>query len=216
MAPAAEEPRHRRGLMLVISSPSGAGKTSLSRRLIADYPELSLSVSCTTRGPRPGEQDGREYFFVTPDGFEAMVRDDAFLEHAEVHEHRYGTPRGAVEETLQQGRDVLFDIDWQGAEQIAERAPGDVVRVFILPPSIAELKRRLHHRAQDHEDVIARRLDRAEGEIRRWGEYDYVLLNDDFERTYGELADIYRAERLKRSRNVWLRSFIKGLLDEGG
>jgi guanylate kinase len=206
----------RRGLMLVVSSPSGAGKTSLSRRLIADHPQLSLSISCTTRAPRPGEQDGREYFFITPERFEAMAREEAFLEHAHVHEHRYGTPRAAVGKALEEGRDVLFDIDWQGAMSIAAGAPGDVVRVFILPPSMAELKRRLHHRAQDPEDVIERRLGRAQGEIRMWGEYDYVLLNDDFDATYERLVQIYRAERLRRGRNLWLGSFVQRLLDEPG
>ena len=204
----------RRGLMFVISSPSGAGKTSLSRRLIADNPGLELSVSCTTRAPRPGEADGREYHFITPERFQTMIRDDAFLEHAEVHEHHYGTPRAPVMKALEDGRDVLFDIDWQGALSIAAGAPGDVARVFILPPSMAELKRRLEARAQDAADVIARRLGRARGEIRMWGEYDYVLLNDDIERAYGELAHIYQAERLRRGRNTWLQSFVQKLMDE--
>ena len=204
----------RRGLMLVISSPSGAGKTSLSRRLIAEFPDLSLSVSCTTRPPRPGEEDGREYHFVSPDQFQAMVRDQAFLEYAVVHEHSYGTPREPVMQALAEGRDVLFDVDWQGATSIAAGAPGDVVRVFILPPSLAELKRRLHARAQDKEDVIERRLDRARDEISQWLPYDYVLLNQDFERAYAELAAIYQAERLRQGRNLWLNDFVRQLLDE--
>ncbi len=207
-------PVRRRGLMLVISSPSGAGKTSLSRRLIADHPELQLSVSCTTRSPRPGEKEGREYHFVTPDSFQAMVRDEAFLEYANVHEHRYGTPRAPVTRALEDGRDVLFDIDWQGAMSIAAGAPGDVARVFVLPPSMAELKRRLEGRAQDAPDVIARRLARAGEEIRMWGEYDYVLVNDDLERAYAGLVGIYQAERLRRSRNPWLHGFVQGLMDE--
>jgi len=211
---AADETHPRRGLLLVISSPSGAGKTSLSRRLIADYPELSLSISCTTRAPRPGEEDGREYHFVTPEAFDEMVRDQAFLEYAYVHEHRYGTPRGAVEQALANGQDVLFDIDWQGAMSIAAGLPGDVVRVFILPPSMAELRRRLHTRAQDAEDVIERRLGRAAGEIRMWAEYDYVLVNQDIDAAYAALVEIYRAERLKRGRNVWLAPFVEKLLDE--
>ncbi len=211
---AADEAHPRRGLLLVISSPSGAGKTSLSRRLIADYPELSLSVSCTTRSPRPGEQDGREYHFVTPDEFDEMVRDQAFLEYAYVHEHRYGTPRGPVEQALADGQDVLFDIDWQGAMSIAAGLPGDVVRVFILPPSMAELRRRLHTRAQDAEDVIERRLGRAAGEIRMWAEYDYVLVNQDIDAAYAALVEIYRAERLKRGRNLWLAPFVEKLLAE--
>ena len=211
---ATDDCRPRRGLLLVISSPSGAGKTSLSRRLIAEHPELSLSISCTTRAPRPGEQDGREYHFVSRERFGEMVRDQAFLEHADVHEHHYGTPAAPIEQALQEGRDVLFDIDWQGAMQIAARLREDVVRVFILPPSLAELSRRLHARAQDAEDVIERRLGRAEGEIRMWAEYDYVLVNQDFDDTYGALVEIYRAERLKRGRNLWLAPFVEKLLGE--
>jgi len=206
--------RARRGLLLVISSPSGAGKTSLSRRLIADYPELALSISATTRGPRPGEQDGREYHFVTPDAFADLVKDDAFLEWAEVHEHRYGSPKAPVMASIEAGKDVLFDIDWQGAMAIAASAPADVVRVFILPPTMADLSRRLHARAQDAEDVIQRRLGRASGEIKMWGEYDYVILNQDIDVAYAELAHIYHAERLKRTRNPWLKDFVQGLLDE--
>ena len=205
----------RRGLLLVISSPSGAGKTSLSRRLIAEHPGLSLSISCTTRAPRPGEQDGREYHFVTPDAFDAMVRDQAFLEYAYVHEHRYGTPRGPVEAALAEGKDILFDIDWQGAMSIAAGMLSDVVRVFVLPPSMAELGRRLHARAQDAEDVIERRLGRAAGEIRMWAEYDYVLVNRDIDTAYADLVGIYQAERLKRGRNLWLAHFVETLLAEG-
>ena len=204
----------RRGLMLVISSPSGAGKTSLSRRLVADHADLELSISATTRGPRPGEHDGREYHFVDPARFSAMVADDAFLEWAEVHEHRYGSPKAPVMGALEAGRDVLFDIDWQGARAIAAAAANDVVRVFILPPSMADLGRRLHARAQDAEDVIQRRLGRAYGEIAKWGEYDYVILNDDFDHAYADLAHIYHAERLKRARNPWLQPFVQALLDE--
>jgi guanylate kinase len=200
--------------MLVISSPSGAGKTSLSRRLVADHPELDLSVSATTRGPRKGEEHGREYFFVDRTEFAAMVERDEFLEFAEVHEHRYGTPRDPVMAALAKGHDVLFDIDWQGAMEIAANAPGDVVRVFILPPSMAELSRRLHARAQDAEDVIQRRLGRAAGEIKMWGEYDYVLVNEDYDKTYIQLEHIYRAERLKRVRNPGLKPFVQGLLEE--
>ncbi len=204
----------RRGLLLVISSPSGAGKTSLSRRLVADHPDLALSISATTRGPRPGEQDGREYHFVTPEAFAGLIKDDAFLEWAEVHEHRYGSPKVPVMASIEEGKDVLFDIDWQGAMSIAASAPADVVRVFILPPTMADLSRRLHARAQDAEDVIQRRLGRAYGEIAMWGEYDYVILNEDFDVAYAELAHIYHAERLKRSRNPWLKGFVQGLLDE--
>lgn len=209
-----EARKARRGLLLVISSPSGAGKTSLSRRLIADYPDLSLSISCTTRAPRPGEQDGREYHFVTPEQFETMARQDGFLEFAYVHEHRYGTPRAPVDRALDEGRDMLFDIDWQGGMSIAAGMPGDVARVFILPPSMAELERRLHARAQDEEDVIQRRLGRAQGEIRMWAEYDYVLVNDDIDHAYAQLDHIYQAERLKRGRNLWLAPLVQQLLDE--
>jgi guanylate kinase len=204
----------RRGLMLIVSSPSGAGKTSLSRRLVADHAELALSISATTRGPRPGEHDGREYHFVKPDGFEAMVKADDFLEWANVHEHRYGSPKAPVMAALAAGRDVLFDIDWQGAMSIAAAAAADVVRVFILPPSMADLSRRLHARAQDAEDVIDRRLKRSFGEIAMWGEYDYVILNDDFDLAYADLAHIYHAERLRRSRNPWLKPFVDKLMDE--
>ena len=202
----------RRGLMLVISSPSGAGKTSLSRRLVADHADLDLSVSCTTRDPRPGEQHGREYLFVDRARFDAMVADHAFLEWAEVHDNRYGTPRAPVLAALEEGRDVLFDIDWQGAEQVAAQAPGDVVRVFVLPPTMADLRRRLYARAQDGAEVIERRLQRAPGEIARWAAYDYVLVNDDFDQAYADLAHIYHAERLRRARNPWLGGFVEGLL----
>ena len=210
--PMTGEQDRRRGLMLVVSSPSGAGKTSLSRRLISEHPALSLSVSVTTRAPRPGEQDGREYHFVTAQTFDRMVRNEAFLEWAEVHEHRYGSPKAPIMAALADGRDVLFDIDWQGAMRIAAGAPDDVARVFVLPPSMAELSRRLHARAEDAEDVIARRLGRAGGEIRMWSEYDYVLINEDFDATYARLAHIYQAERLQRRRNPGLRAFVDGLL----
>jgi guanylate kinase len=205
----------RRGLLLVISSPSGAGKTSLSRRLVAAHPGLTLSVSATTRAPRPGEAHGREYLFVTPEAFQAMVAEDAFLEWAEVHEHAYGSPRAPVLRHLDEGRDVLFDIDWQGAQAIAADAPADTVRVFILPPSMDALAQRLHSRAQDAEDVIARRLGRARGEIAHWDEYDYVIVNDDIEQAYGELAAIYAAERLRRARNLWISPLVSTLLGEG-
>lgn len=208
------DPASRRGLMLLISSPSGAGKTSLSRRLVADHPDLHLSISTTTRAPRPGEEDGREYRFVDPDAFAAMVEEDEFLEWAHVHEHHYGTPRTPVAEALEAGRDILFDIDWQGAEAIREKAPQDAVTVFILPPSMADLSRRLHARAQDHEQVIQRRLGRAYDEIAHWEDYDYVLVNDDFDRAYADLAHIYHAERLVRARNPWLSSFVERLLEE--
>ena len=209
-----EPTRERRGLLLVISSPSGAGKTSLSRRLIADHPDLTLSISVTTRPPRPGERDGREYHFATHPAFQRLVDADAFLEWAEVHEHRYGTPRAPIMAALAEGSDILFDIDWQGAASIAAKAPADTVSVFILPPSMAELAARLHSRAQDAEDVIARRLGRAKGEIARWADYDYVILNDDFQRAYAELDSIYRSERLRRARNPWIKPVVAGLMGE--
>ena len=209
-----EPERERRGLLLVISSPSGAGKSSLARRLVSSHPALALSVSATTRSPRPGEADGREYRFLTRGVFDEMAAVGDFLEWAEVHEHRYGTPRAPVMTALARGQDMLFDIDWQGAEMIAESAPEDTVRVFILPPNMAELAARLHSRAQDAEDVIARRLGRAKGEIEKWADYDYVIVNDDFERAYAELDDVYRAERLRRRRNQWLKPFVAGLLDQ--
>ena len=206
--------RRRRGLMLVVSSPSGAGKTSLSRRLVADHPDIELSISATTRAPRPGEADGREYHFVDRPRFDAMRQAGEFLEWAEVHEHCYGSPAAPVMTALEAGRDVLFDIDWQGAMTVAAAAPDDVVRVFILPPSMAELSRRLHSRAQDAEDVIQRRLGRATGEIVMWPEYDYVIVNEDYDHAYVELVHIYHAERLKRARNPWLKPFVDGLLSE--
>jgi guanylate kinase len=209
-----EQPRKRRGLLLVISSPSGAGKTSLSRRLVADHADLALSVSATTRPPRPGEEHGREYFFQTPEQFDALVAGDEFLEWAHVHGNRYGTPRAPVMAALEAGQDVLFDIDWQGAEQVAAKAPQDVVRVFILPPSMHELARRLHARAQDSQKVIAGRLERAYGEIAQWRQYDYVIVNIDYDHAYADLAHIYHAERLRRDRQAWVEPFVEALLQE--
>jgi guanylate kinase len=204
----------RRGLLLVISSPSGAGKTSLARRLMADHEDLDLSISATTRGPRPGERDGREYHFVDRPTFQAMIDDGQFLEWAEVHDHGYGSPKAPIMQSLARGQDVLFDIDWQGAMNIAKGAPDDTVRVFVLPPSMADLRRRLYARAQDEAEVIERRLGRSKGEIRMWGEYDYVIVNDDFDGAYAELAHIYHAERLKRARNPWLATFVGRLMEE--
>ena len=204
----------RRGLLLVMSSPSGAGKTSLSRRLVADHPDLNLSISATTRGPRPGEKEGREYYFIDRPRFDAMIKRDDFLEWAEVHDNRYGSPKAPIMRSLSEGQDVLFDIDWQGALSIAAQAPDDTVKVFILPPSMADLRRRLVARAQDSEDVIERRLARSKGEISMSTEYDYVIINDDFDLAYAELAHIYHAERLKRVRNPGLVPFVQRLLDE--
>lgn len=203
----------RRGLLLVISSPSGAGKTSLSQRLTGEFASLTLSVSATTRPARPGERDGREYHFVDQAQFDEKVRAEAFLEWAEVHEHRYGTPRLAVLDDLASGRDVLFDIDWQGARDIRAAMPLDTVSVFILPPTLAALERRLHSRAQDSFDVIARRLARARGEIAHWVDYDYVIVNDDFDAAYAKLARLYLAERDRRGRNPWLQGFVTQLTE---
>lgn len=205
----------RRGLLLLVSSPAGAGKTSLSRRLVSDNADMTLSISATTRDPRPGEEEGREYFFVDRPGFEAMIAQGHFLEWAEVNGNLYGTPKAAVMAALDAGKDVLFDIDWQGAKQIAEAAPADSVRVFILPPSWEDLSRRLHARAQDSEAVIASRLLLGKDEIAHWGAYDYVIVNKNFDRAYADLSHIYRAERLKPGRNTWLPEFVEGLLAEG-
>jgi guanylate kinase len=204
----------RRGLLLIVSSPSGAGKTSLCRRLMADHAELMLSTSVTTRTPRPGEVDGREYHFVTPEGFEQLVAQDLLLEWAEVHGARYGSPRAPVDSALASGRDVLFDIDWQGARDVAIKAGRDVVRVFVLPPSIKELRRRLYARAQDKAEVIERRVEKAKSEIEHWAEYDYVIVNDDFDRSYADLAHIYHSERSRRDRNGWLKDYVDRLMGE--
>jgi guanylate kinase len=179
-----------------------------------EHPDLVVSVSATTRSPRPGEADGREYHFLDRATFDEAVASDQFLEWAEVHEHRYGTLRAPVLTALGEGRDVLFDIDWQGAAAIHAGAPDDTVRVFVLPPTMTDLAHRLKTRAQDSESVIRRRLGRAKDEIAKWDAYDYVILNDDFERAYAELATIYRAEGLRRVRNPWLTPFVKRLMGE--
>jgi len=204
----------RRGLLLLVSSPSGAGKTSLSRRLVADHADLILSISATTRDPRPGEEEGREYYFVDRPKFDAMIDAGEFLEWADVHDNRYGTPRAPVMAALEAGKDVLFDIDWQGAGQITRAAPDDSVGVFVLPPSWDDLSRRLHARAQDSEAVIQKRLERGKDEIAHWDAYDYVIVNKNFDRAYADLAHIYRAERMKPGRNPWLPGFVEGLLGE--
>ena len=191
----------RRGLMFVLSSPSGAGKTTLTRRLMNSDPRAALSVSATTRPPRPGEVDGKDYHFLDEAAFERMAQDGAFLEWALVFGNRYGTPRAAVEDRLTKGSDVVFDVDWQGARALEAAAPDDVVRVFILPPSVEELARRLMIRG-DPADVIARRMDRAVAEISHWPEYDYVLVNDDVDRCFTDLITIFAAERLRRERQI--------------
>ena len=202
----------RRGLMLVLSSPSGAGKSTLSRRLLDSDPRIAMSVSVTTRAKRPTEVEGKDYYFVSPERFEAMVKGDAFLEHATVFKHRYGTPKDAVNKVLAEGRDVLFDIDWQGAQQLAQKAKDDLVRVFILPPSRTELERRLSGRAQDSAEVVAARMAEADNEISRWSEYDYVIINDDVEKAERELKAIVAAERLNRQRQTGLVDFVRTLI----
>ena len=204
---------HRRGLMFVLSSPSGAGKTTMSRRLLVDDPEIVISVSATTRPPRPGEIEGRDYRFVDDAGFDALIADNQLLEWARVFGHRYGTPRGPVEATLHEGRDVLFDIDWQGTQQLQQTdAASDLVRVFILPPTMAELERRLRGRGTDSDEVIAKRMARAATEISHWGEYNYILINDDPDRCLGEIRAILKAERLRRKRQLGLANFVRDML----
>jgi guanylate kinase len=202
----------RRGLLLVISSPSGAGKSSLSQRLLETHPELTLSVSATTRAPRAGEVDGREYHFLAREEFEKRRDAGWFYEWAVVHGNLYGTPKGPVRQIFEGGRDVLLDIDWQGAQQLIQQQDQDVVSVFILPPSMDELEARLRKRAQDSDAVIQQRLEGAVAEMTHWGEYDYVLLNEVFEETAAKLDTILRAERLRRDRQTWLTEFTRGLL----
>ncbi|MBA3999145.1 guanylate kinase [Brevundimonas sp.] len=204
----------RRGVLLIVASPSGAGKTSLCRRLMADHGGLELSISMTTRPIRPGEVHGRDYNFVSHEEFQRLVDQDAFLEWADVHGQRYGSPRGPIDRALAEGRDVLFDIDWQGAAQVAEKCPEDAVRVFILPPSLEELRRRLVTRSQDAPEVIERRIKNAKGEIEHCDVFDYVFVNDDFDRSYAELAHIYHAERSRRFRNLWVADYKAALLRE--
>ncbi len=201
----------RRGLMLVLSSPSGAGKTSISRELLECDDKISLSISATTRPRRPGEVDGEDYKFVDKTTFDLMINRQELLEHAKVFDHYYGTPRAPVEQSLAGGRDVLFDIDWQGTQQLAEKARGDLVSIFILPPSTVELDRRLHSRAQDSEAVISERMARAADEMTHWGEYDYVILNVDFDKSVRQVQAILEAERLKRPRLVGLSDFVTRL-----
>jgi guanylate kinase len=201
----------RRGVMLVLSSPSGAGKTTLSRRLLDMDACVELSVSVTTRPKRSGEVDGRDYHFVDRARFDAMVRNGELLESAEVFDHWYGTPRAPVEAALAAGRDVLFDIDWQGTQQLRERARSDLVSVFVLPPSVVELERRLKARAQDADDVIHRRMAKAADEMSHWAEYDYVVINRDLDRAFRDVSAILAAERLKRERQTGLSGFVRAL-----
>ena len=205
------KPIRRRGLMLVLSSPSGAGKTTISRLLLPADDHIDLSVSATTRPMRPNELDGVDYHFVDQDTFDAMVVNDEFLEHANVFGHSYGTPRGPVEEALEAGDDVLFDIDWQGTQQLAEKAANDLVRIFILPPSTEELERRLRSRAQDPEDVLQGRMAKAADEMSHWAEYDYIIVNNDMAESLTQVQAILTAERLKRERRIDLHEFVERL-----
>ncbi|HYG85876.1 MAG TPA: guanylate kinase [Azospirillum sp.] len=199
----------RRGLMLVLSSPSGAGKTTISRRLLDRDAGITMSVSVTTRPMRPGEVPGVDYYFVDMPEFERMAEAGELLEHAKVFGNCYGTPKSTVEQALAAGRDVLFDIDWQGTQQLAENARTDLVSVFILPPSGGELERRLHNRAQDSAEVIAQRMAKASDEISHWAEYDYVIVNNDLDESVASVQAILRAERLKRTRQVGLPKFVQ-------
>jgi guanylate kinase len=201
----------RRGLMLVLSSPSGAGKTTLSRRLLDQDGGVTLSISVTTRKMRPGEQDGRDYHFIDQQRFDALIDKNELLEYAEVFENYYGTPKKPVMDALAKGRDVLFDIDWQGTQQLREKARTDLVSVFILPPSIPELEQRLRTRAQDDYDTIVRRMAKASDEMSHWAEYDYVVINRDLEQAFSEVRAILSAERLKRERQPGLSDFVRGL-----
>ncbi|HEY4162446.1 MAG TPA: guanylate kinase [Dongiaceae bacterium] len=202
---------HRRGLMLVLSSPSGAGKTTISRRLLALEPELTMSVSATTRQKRPGETAGVDYHFVDPTEFGLMINRGEFLEHAKVFDNYYGTPREPVETVLRTGADILFDIDWQGTQQLAQSARDDLVSIFILPPSTRDLEIRLKSRAQDSAEVVAGRMAKAADEMSHWAEYDYIVINHDVGKSVGEVRSILIAERLRRQRQVGLPEFVKGL-----
>ena len=203
----------RRGLMLVLSSPSGAGKTTLSRRLLSEFSGLTMSVSVTTRPKRPGEKEGVDYFLVDKIEFDLMRNKRQLLEHAKVFDHYYGTPAEPVEEALTAGRDVLFDIDWQGAQQLKQEKRDDLASIFILPPSTKELEQRLRSRAQDSDKVVAQRMSKAVDEISHWPEYDYVVVNHEIEEALAQVRAILIAERLKRTRQTYLVNFVKRLQD---
>lgn len=205
----------RRGLLIILSSPSGAGKSTLAKRLMQWDPSIRFSVSATTRAPRAGEEDGREYYFRSRSAFEDLIATGGMLEHAEVFGNLYGSPKAPVEAALLEGRDMLFDIDWQGGQQVRNSSLGkDVVSVFVLPPSIAELDARLRARGQDSESVIAGRMRKSRDEISHWAEYDYVLVNDDLEHTDAQLRAIISAERQRRDRQTGLSEFVRGLNSE--
>ncbi len=201
--------------MIVLSSPSGAGKSTLTRKLLAENENMTMSVSATTRAPRSGEEDGQDYYFVSKNDFSDMIEDGEFLEHAKVFDNYYGTPRGPVEQALMNGKDVIFDIDWQGAQQLTQNASMDLVKIFILPPSKRELESRLHSRAQDSKAVIARRMAKSESEMSHWAEYDYVIVNEDLDKAMEELRTILASERMKLSRQLWVSPFVKQLIQGG-
>jgi guanylate kinase len=206
----------RRGLMLVLSSPSGAGKTTISRQVLAaEAPSMVMSVSVTTRAPRPGERDGDDYFFIDEARFRAMAHAGALLEHASVFGKSYGTPRAAVDQALAAGRDVMFDIDWQGAQQLRQKMPRDVVGVFILPPTFEDLERRLKARAQDPPEIVAARMAKNADEMSHWAEYDYIVVNRDVSESVRQVRAILDAERLRRERQIGLDGFVRGLMRPG-
>jgi len=205
--------RHRRGLLIVLSSPSGAGKSTISRMLLDADDEITMSISVTTRAMRPGEQEDVDYHFVSDGEFERLVEADEFAEWAYVFDHRYGSPKEPIKEALKEGRDILFDIDWQGTQQLRGAFGTDLVRIFILPPSMAELERRLRARGTDSEDVIGSRMRRASSEIGHWGEYDYVLINEQMEHCLAEVRSIIDAERLRRDRRPYLFDFVRRLVE---
>ncbi|MBX7539611.1 guanylate kinase [Qipengyuania sphaerica] len=207
-----EDALARRGLMFILSSPSGAGKTTISRMLLEADPAIKLSVSVTTRPPRPGEKDGVDYYFVDDATFDRMVEEDDFYEWAHVFGHRYGTPKGRIRNALKEGQDFLFDIDWQGTQQLKQKDDQDVVTVFILPPSLAELRQRLEARAQDSAEVIDSRMERARGEISHWAEYDYVVINDDVQACFAKVREVLDAERMRRTRQTGLIPFVRELM----
>ncbi len=204
--------KNRRGLMVVLSSPSGAGKSTLTRKLLAENENMVMSVSATTRKPRPGERDGVDYYFISKDEFRRMMDESEFLEWAKVFDNYYGTPMAPVERALGQGKDVVFDIDWQGAQQLTQAAGDDLVKIFVLPPSRRELERRLHTRAQDSHEVIEGRMAKSADEISHWAEYDYIIVNDNLDTAMEELRTIVNAERARRSRQLWLGPFVKALV----
>ncbi|MDB6181446.1 guanylate kinase [Paracoccus fistulariae] len=203
------------GLLVILSSPSGAGKSTLAKRLMEWDSSLQFSVSATTRSPRPGEIHGQHYYFTSPDEFRDMVKNEQMLEHAEVFGNYYGSPRGPVEQAMREGRDTLFDVDWQGGQQIrASALGGHVVSIFVLPPSLPELERRLRTRGQDSDEVIAGRMEKSRAEISHWAEYDYVLINEDLDETEAQLRSILTSERLRRDRRAGLGAFVKQLMAE--